>query len=242
MTDKIVALETIVPERSVQLVRSVSEELASITSVVIETDEQATAADAMAKRLIEHEKKLKEDQKLAEAPYADPLKIVKDGYKSVFDAIDNAKRKIKQARWTYDDLMAKKRHEKQQHLIHEKLKIRKEQQRKADEARRKAEEAAVGGNEAKAEKLLQKADELEAIAATMVDPIVPNTTPELTRATARREIWKGEITDEEQFKGWCVTNCRWEFLSVSATAWNQYAKVVRVAQVVPGASIRKEYC
>lgn len=236
------AIEKYVSQESLEVIKSISSELASISSVDIRTDEEASAADAVVRRLLDHERFLKEDLKKTEAPFADPLKIIKDGYKSLLESIDNAKRKIKQARWSYDDKKAAERREAQARIDKESARIKAEQERKAEEIRKKAEAAAAAGDEAKAEKLTLKAEEMQTVADTMVAPIVASTAPAFTRATARRETWKGEITDEEQFKGWCITNCRWEYLSINPTAWNQYSKIARVAQTVPGARIYKEFC
>lgn len=164
-----------------QLIAQTDAILAEAESYKVSTPAQYTDASDVLKRIKSHQKKLDETESGITKPINDGLKAIRDLFRGPKERASRAESLVKRAMVAYTE---------------EQDRIRREEQRLADERARKERERL----EAQAAKALQagkveKAETLQERAATVVAPVIDRTPPKVAGQSIR-EVWKFEVTNE----------------------------------------------
>ncbi len=230
-----------------------SQQTATAEARVVEEGPEAQALVVQAKTWNEQAGALVvrtgEDYEIA-AMYLRDLKTVRDRVKTFFDPIvsaaPRAHQKATEARRTVADPLAaaeKVIKRKMGDYIDEQERVRRETQRKAEEALRRQEE---DRRLREAEKL-QAEGRIEKAMAALDEPIlvpevvIERETPKAAGVGAR-EAWKGEIVNLAAFLGWVIESPvdRLQYVTVNAGAVNRLAGAVREAEKIPGLKTIRE--
>lgn len=154
--------------------------LAEAEAFKITTPAQYQESAAALKRVKSHQKQLEEMELEITRPINAGLKAIRDLFRTPRDRAGRAESLIKRAMIGYSD---------------EQDRIRREEQRKADEAaRREQEKLQDRAAKAAAAGKVEKAAELETRAATVVAPVI-NREPPKVAGVSDRLNWKFEVTD-----------------------------------------------
>lgn len=168
---------------------SEQQQLVALTATILKeaehykvaTAEQYSLSADMLKRIKGHQKKLDDEEKTITKPLNDALKATRDLFRSPKADAEKAESLVKRALLAYAD---------------EQDRIRREEQRKADEQARKerekleeqARKAAASGKEEKADLYSQR--------AAAVVPAVIQRAPPVISGLSTRETWHFEVTNE----------------------------------------------
>lgn len=153
---------------------------AAITGYKISTPEEYQNSATVLKKIKAGQKRLEELRTAITGPLNAALKAVNDLFRQPADKLAAAERSIKAEIGRYAD---------------EQERIRREEQRKADEAARKQQEKLQAQAQKAADSgKVEKAAELEQRAATVVAPVIQREPPKVTGISSR-EVWKAEVAD-----------------------------------------------
>lgn len=186
-------------------------------------------------------------------PIDQAKKAIMDFFRGPSERLERAKSQIKRAMIAYDEEQERIRREAQRRAEEEARKERERLEREAAEARRKAEEKAAeerrqaeaaraAGNIAEAEKherkaerveerAEEKAETLQAVAATVVAPVMQKETPKVAGVKGRR-VWKFEVTDPTQVPR--------EFLIVDEQKIRRFVGAMKSDTKIPGVRVWDE--
>jgi colicin import membrane protein len=199
---------------------------AAITGFKISTPVEYENSATVLKKIKAGQKRLEELRTAITGPLNAALKAVNDLFRAPADKLAAAERSIKAEINRYAE---------------EQERIRREEQRKADEAARKEQEKLQAQAQRAAEKgKVEKAAELEQRAATVVAPVIHREPPKVTGISAR-EVWKAEVTDLAALvKAIAEGKAPLALVQANTTVVGQQARSLKQDFQVPGVKVWAE--
>jgi hypothetical protein len=183
------------------------------TFTVANAEQYAAAGDEL-KRVKAAQKRLDEVRLGMTRPLDSAKRAVMDFFRRPTQLLDDAELGIKRAMVTWSD---------------EQERIRREAQRKAEEAARKERERLEAqAAKAAAEGKVEKADTLAERAATVVPIVVPTEAPRVS-GTSMREDWKFEVVDAAQVPR--------EYLAVDEKKLGAVVRALKADAAIPGVRV-----
>jgi hypothetical protein len=232
----------LIPADSLNLLTQVQLFCDTLVAVEIQNPDQYDNAGETAKKLQKFGDVLEDNRAALKKPYDDKGTAIQNAFMPIINAVTAAKRMIKGARWTYEDMLEQKRRAEQERLNREAEERRRAAEEAARKEREKAEALRQQGRDDLAEKAEARADAKENKAAEIMPSVAQAAIPAAApRGLARRVNWKGVVDDPVVFKKHCINEGLHDFLFVDEKAWNNYAKIKKEVTTLPGARIIKEY-
>jgi hypothetical protein len=175
-------VEISIPEPDTSITISAQGLLLSAEAFAVTTPQQYTEAAEMLKHIKGKAKELDETRKSLTKPLDESKKRIMDFFAKPLDFLTKAENSIKRSMIAYSD---------------EQDRIRREEQRKAEESARKERERIEAQARKAAESgKVERAVELEQRAAAVVAPIIPREAPKVAGLNTR-EVWKFAVFDEK---------------------------------------------
>lgn len=191
--------------------------LSNAESYAVTSIEQYTQAGEFLKHIKAKYKELDEQRKGMTKPLDDSKKRIMDFFNKPLDFLTRAESTVKRAMIAFSD---------------EQERIRREEQRKADEAARKERERIEAQARKAAESgKVEKAVALEERAATVVAPVIDRTPPKVA-GLSTREVWKFEVIDEKAVPR--------EFLMVDESKIRKYVQAMKGDSNIAGVRVYPE--
>lgn len=226
----------IIPQSIQTEVANAIEQAGQIKELTITKPGEFEAANEQFKFISELSRGLEKCRKELKQPYIERGKVVDNFFKPAQSALGSAKKIIDGAIRQYQAYLAEQRRKEQERLDRIAEEKRRKEEEKARKEREKAEKYREQGRQEMAEKAEQRALYKEIATEVIVPPVVQDVTPKLSGTTVRAN-WKFDISDEQELCRWAAANNRWELLAPNTTALNQWAKMIRKEQRVPGGRI-----
>lgn len=200
-----------------QLIAQTDAILAEAESYKVSTAQQFADAGDVLKRIKGHQKKLDETESGITKPINDGLKAIRDLFRGPKERAAKAESLVKRAMIAYSE---------------EQERIRREEQRKADEAAQKERDRlAAQAAKAAASGKVEKAEALEERASTVVAPVIHREAPKVSGVNMR-EAWKFEITDDSLVPR--------EYLSVDEKKIRAVVSALKGGTSIPGVRVYSE--
>ncbi len=227
------------PEESRALREKIISFCDSIQVVDIQTPSQYAGSAETAKEISANLKTIEMQRTSDKAPYLEKGRLIDDFYRPVAASLDGLKRKIGEALRAWDRKQEDLRREEQRKLDEAAARKREAEERKAEEDRKKAEALRESGDLAKAENLEQRATDREIKAANITAPIAQVAKPTVSGVSTRK-AWKGQVTDRTAFVAEMVKLGKLELLMPDAPAFNKYASLIKRPWTFPGGRVYLE--
>jgi hypothetical protein len=191
--------------------------LTNAESYAVTSSEHYESAGEFLKHIKAKYRELDEQRKSMTKPLDDSKKRIMDFFAKPLDFLTRAENTIKRAMIAYSD---------------EQERIRREDQRRAEEAARKERERLEAqAQKAAASGKVERAAELEQRAATVVAPIIDRTPPKVS-GLSTREVWKFEVIDEKAVPR--------EFLMVDESKLRKFVQTMKGDTAIAGVRVWSE--
>jgi hypothetical protein len=210
-------VEISIPEPDTSITISAQGLLLSAEAFAVTTPQQYTEAAEMLKHIKGKAKELDETRKSLTKPLDESKKRIMDFFAKPLDFLTKAENSIKRSMISYSD---------------EQDRIRREEQRKAEEAARKERERIEAQARKAAESgKIERAVELEQRAAAVVAPIISREPPKVTGINTR-EVWRFEVVDAAAVPR--------EFLMVDESKIRKYVQAMKSDSMIAGVRVWSE--
>lgn len=221
--EKQIVVEPISTEVAVRAQEEAPVMLKQAEAVVILTQEHYEGANGVLKTVKGKYRELDSIRKTITKPLDEAKRAVMDLFRNPLETLSKAESIIKRAMITYSDEQDRIRREEQRKL---EAKARAEEERKRKDIEERAKKWAAKGNEAKAEELLDQAEDVH-VEAPVIAPSI-----EKPKGVSYREQWSAIVTDEAQVPR--------EYLTVNIQALNKVAQATKGALKIPGVEFKME--